>query len=721
MLRILRSLFVVILSLYTFPLHAHEPIRPLRISSAPTIDGLLDEPFWREAPVVSGFRTFIPDFGKEMPESTHVLVAYDSRNLYFAFRCFDPDPSTIKAEVTSRDNIRPHDWVCINLDSFNDRQALYGFYVNPLGIQGDSRFAAGTEDHSVDFIWHSAGRIGHDGYTIEIQIPLKSIRYADTNPVEMGVIFERRVSRRSEQATSPPLDPQRGFAFLMQMKPMLLYDIEHYTLVELLPAVTYSRRSSALAGSLAIEYEKTDLSLTTKYGITSDLILDATYNPDFSQVEADAGQVDVNLRYGLFFPEKRPFFLEGNEIFNLAGAGAFGADPLQAAVHTRTIVNPILGVKLSGKVGARSTLAALYALDEILDSRSQLTGEYAHFPIMRYKYTLTDDSYIGGLYTGRELNGHSNRVLGTDGVLRLGQSSQMEYHALASMTAQADTTRALSGHAVTVSYRYGTRDLDFGFGASTVASNFSAEAGYLIRTGVSSVSAMTRPKFYPSSDIVRRIDLELSSTQMLDHPSRLWETSNALSVITTFPRGVTARVRTTYATEVFLGKRFRRDGFLLSAGGQITRGLNVNVQYRRERALYFSAVPFQGYGSRSSLSLTYQSWDHLELNGSVQYVDFFRTSDSQKMYDYPLARVRLTYQVNKFLFVRGIVEYNKFRRTLLGDFLISFTYIPGTVVYAGYGTLYQRVRWDSTMYVDADPFREMRRGVFIKLSYLWRS
>ena len=285
-----RCFFLLLVS-FTLCQHsfASEPLRPIRTETPPIIDGRLEDAVWQRAPFVTGFRTFIPDFGRVMPESTVAYMAYDSRNIYFAFRCFDPDPSTIKAEITARDNIRPHDWICINLDSFNDQQSLYAFYVNPLGIQSDSRYAAGSEDFSVDFVWYSAGQLDEHGCTVEMGIPLKSIRYADHNPVEMSVFFERKVSRRQEHGSFPSLDPKRGYAFLTQMLPMEYPDLEHYTLFEILPAITYSERHRSSLGNLALEERLSEVSLTTKYGITSNLTLDGTYNPDFSQVEADAG------------------------------------------------------------------------------------------------------------------------------------------------------------------------------------------------------------------------------------------------------------------------------------------------------------------------------------------------------------------------------------------------------------------------------------------------
>ena len=154
-----------------------QPLKPLRTDTPPVIDGVLDDPVWTQAPSETGFKTWRPDFGKDMHEKTVVYYAYDRENLYFAYRCYDSEPSKIKASITARDTINQDDWVCLNLDTFNDQQSLYALYVNPLGIQGDSRFEGGQEDFTVDVVWYSAGRIDAEGYTIEIRIPFKSIRY----------------------------------------------------------------------------------------------------------------------------------------------------------------------------------------------------------------------------------------------------------------------------------------------------------------------------------------------------------------------------------------------------------------------------------------------------------------------------------------------------------------------------------------------------------------
>lgn len=698
------------------------PLRPTKAAVPPVIDGNLDDAIWQECPSVSNFKTFAPDFGRDGSEKTIGYMAYDSENLYFAFRCLDREVDKIKSVVSSRDNVGSDDWVCINLDSFNDQQSLYAFYVNPAGIQMDSRFAAGREDFSADVVWYSAGQMTPDGYTIEIQIPLRSIRYSATQPVEMSIFFERYITRLSEHSSFPELDPAKGMNFLTQMTPLLYPDVEHFTLFEVLPALTYSQKHKLDAGKMVIDERKGDLSLTTKYGITSDLILDGTYNPDFSQVEADAGQVDVNLRYALFYPEKRPFFLEGNEIYNVAATQMSAIDPVVSVLHTRMMVNPLVGAKLSGKIDAKNTIASLFVMDEMPTDETALYGDYAYFPIMRYKRSLTEDSYLGAIYAGRELRDHYNRILGVDGMLRVTQASMLQFNGLYSATKLDAASTQTPGHSIGVGYTSGTRDLDFELSANDVSKDFLAESGYITRTGIQGIAGLFRPKFYPQGGVFQRVSLELVSTQTRDLFANMWETYNYLALRPSFLGAMNATILYAYATEVFADQRFETGGLQTSVSGLLTKQLRASLTYRRGSAIYYSSAPYQGRSNRASATIIYQPTANLETNLSFVYSDFYRESDSEKIYEYPISRAKVTYQLNKYLFFRGIVEYNKYRRRLLTDFLASFTYIPGTVVHAGYGSLYERMEWDNTLfgYVNSDRFMESQRGFFFKMSYLWR-
>jgi hypothetical protein len=702
-----------------------EPLVPLRTDAPPVIDGVLDDPVWGQAPSVTGFETWRPDFGVLMTDQTEVYYAYDEANLYFAFRVHDSDPGQIKTSVAARDRIRADDWVAINLDSFGDEQSLYAFYVNALGIQSDTRYAAGREDPGFDAVWFSAGVIDDQGYTVEVQIPLKSIRFPSSDPVEMGIIFERNIPRRSEMGTYPPLDPAKGGSFITEMHPIVFESVKHYTLFELLPGVTHSQTNELVEDDLVNVDKENDLSLTVKYGITSELILDGTINPDFSQIESDAGQIDINLRSPLFFPEKRPFFMEGLENFNFAGSTQF--DPLRAVVHTRNIVEPILGGKITGKIGEKNTIAAIVARDEA--PIGPTVGDHTDFGIFRYKRTLTGDSYIGGFFTDRERQDGYNRLAGIDGLFRLNESSTLGYHGFFSRTLWSEDVAEphepgdishRDGHAVSVEYASTTREMTWEFLALDISKDFRTETGYVNRVGVSTFRAFAAPKFYPSESLIQRIEPEFVSEQTRDSFSGLWETYNRGSLPVSMPRSSSVSAGFNYSTEVYLGEKFDTSGLSLTGTSQVTRKLLIRLTAGHRRAIYYSEMPFQGRSQSLFGTLRYQATDKILGSLSYTYSNFTRESDGERIYDYAITRGRLTYQLNRYLFFRGIVEYNHFYDQVTTDFLASFTYIPGTVVHFGYGSLYERIAWHQGAYVPADRFQEASRGIFFKASYLWR-
>jgi len=700
--------------------YATEPLMPVRTHQPPTIDGVLDDDVWKEAPYETGFKTWYPDYGQSMAEETRVWFAYDRENLYFAFRCFDSQPDKIKASVTARDKIRPDDWICLNLDTFNDQQSLYALYSNPLGIQMDSRAIGDDEDVSVDVVWYSEGRIDDLGYTVEVRIPFKSIRFSHHDPVEMGVIFERRISRTSEMGTYPALDPMQGPNFYTQTRTLIYQDVKHYRLIEVLPAVTYGNTRSMDEGKLVFEGEDAEASLTTKVGITSHLVFDGTVNPDFSQVEADAGQVDFNQRFALFYPEKRPFFLEGREHFNFGGASS--GDPLGAVVHTRMIVDPLVGGKLTGKMGDNNTIALIYALDELPQELKQ--GEYAHFAIVRYKRALNQDSFIGGFLTARELDNSSNRVCGTDGQIRINGSSRIGFHAFLSQSEDRSQSTKDDGHALGVNYYYNTRDWLMNLRLHELSDDFQTETGYVTRIGITRIRAGVIRMFYPHSKFLLRIDPLVNNQFIYDKDSQQWENYNGLYLNFVLPRSSNLRIGYAYATEIFRFQKFSLSRISLDGQSQLTKQLYITGSYVYGKKIRYirdpGLLPYQGRGSTASASVVYQPSEKFHSRLDYTYEDFTRESDDVKEYDYSIVRFRNTYQMNRYLFFRIILEYNSFHEELLTDFLASFTYIPGTVIHIGYGSFYEKTRWVDDHYEDSSRFLETKRGLFFKASYLWR-
>jgi len=718
--RITKTVVLICICFQTITGQNENPIVPLRVSSPPSINGILDEEIWKNNPGIKEFKTFVPDYGKEMPFETTVWMAYDEENLYYAFRCADPEPSKIKVSVDARDKIRLDDWVCINLDSFNDQQTLYCIYSNANGIQMDTRYAAGKEDLGMDLVFYSAGKIDKDGYSVEIRLPLKSIRFSSREPVMMAATFERHISRLSTQGTFPPLDPDQGMAFLTQMQPIEYSGLKHYTLLEILPAVTYTNRSEQVEGKLTNVENNPQAGITLKYGITSQLILDATINPDFSQVEADAGQADANLRYQLFFPEKRPFFQEGNENFQIGSIGSSVMDPIVTLVHTRNIADPLAGVKLSGKAGPKNTLSAMYAADRVPEPYIETDGEYSHYPVLRFKRSLKDDGYLGVFGSAVENASLSNYVYGADGNLRTNKSSLLEFHTLFSVTEDPDLFEGTRpGHALGLNYHSEQRNIDYGFTAKDISEYFISNTGFIDRTGVTIFTGSVTPKIYTDSKIFRRFDFELTTGHLRDNIFDLWETYNHLNITSLIGGTFRTIFRINYSTEVYNGQKFNTSGGMIMVNGRVGTKLNGTIAYRLRNAVYYP-VPTQGYGNVFSADIRYLPTEKIHTQATVTFQDLFSSDTDEKLYDYLILRGRVTYQVNRYLFFRVIGEYNDYKESLNTDFLASFTYIPGTVFHIGYGSRFEYKSWNGTDYVPGDDLMEFKRGFFVKISYLFR-
>ena len=714
--RVIVILILIFTALQSPKVFAEEAVTVHPAQIPPIINGILDDAAWEKATRFENFKTIKPDYGKEPSQKTIAYMTYDAENLYFAFRCFDTEPDKIKTSVSSRDNMFQDDNAIIMLDTFNTMQEAYGLFLNPEGIQGDAMINAdGNGDATFDMVWYSKGTIDEEGYTVECRIPLQSIRFPGKETITLRVSFFRQIIRTSEQFSCPPMYADQG-SLLKQALPVSVSGWKYKRVVEILPALTHSTRQSTAQGKMQTDEKNTDFSLTGKVGLTSDLTLDGTYNPDFSQVEADAGQIDINLRYALFYPEKRPFFLEGNDIFQFAGNVEEG--PLATVVHTRTIINPIFGFKLAGKLGRKSSLAALYAMDDLPDDP---IDTHPDFMIARYKFALKEDSYIGGFYTGKEYGRGFNRVAGADGRFRLTQASIADFHLFGAFTQRNGSTETSSDHALGLHYQYATRKVIVDLGYQDISKDFQVDTGYVTRTGIRRVSALGMYRFYPKSDFFQRIEPFYWSFHLYDNEDKMWETVNLFTLRFWLPRSTMFRIDALIANEVFAGKRFGRGGPRIQATSQLTKHVYLTLFLGHTGSVYYDPEdPYQGYGNRLMGSIQFQPIEKLNFSLNISYVDFFRKSDKQKIYDYTIIRSRNTFQINKYVFLRTILEYNSFRDRLTLDTLVSFTYIPGTVIYAGYGSAFEKLEWDGSEYRESDNFYETKRGFFFKVSYLWR-
>jgi len=388
------------------------------------VDGVLDDEAWSKAEVIKLPYEWLPGDNIPAPVDTDCMLTYDEFHIYISFRCYDPEPKKIRAHLMDRDatdSLIQDDHINIMIDAFNDERRSFQFRVNPLGVQADANFSEleGYEDFSWDAIWASAGKIYDWGYAIEIGIPFNQLRFPQTKEEQTwGFSAERSWPRSVRHRMMSHVRNRNVSCILCQFNKISgLEKISPGRNLEFDPTLTANRTDIMPSqnfpdGNLQSGKAKAEPGITAKWGITPNLILNATANPDFSQVEADVAQLDVNTRFALYYPEKRPFFLEGGDFF---------LTPVQA-VFTRTVADPLWSTKLTGKIG-RSAVGFFATQDRInnlvfpsnQDSLLTSLDEKVFGGVLRYRYDVGKGSTLGLLYTGRAGEEYTNHVAGADG------------------------------------------------------------------------------------------------------------------------------------------------------------------------------------------------------------------------------------------------------------------------------------------------------------------
>ncbi len=423
-----------------------KPLHIPRLDKPPVIDGKLNDDVWKQAVVLRDFYQTNPGDNIEPSKPTDVFIGYDSRFLYIGVHAFD-DPSKVRASVARRDGVFGEDNVRIFLDTFNDQRKAYVLGWNPLGVQQDGILTeGGNTDYSVDIVMESKGEVTSDGWTLEVAIPFKSLRYEAGKDKLWGFHIWRNIDRLNDEIDSwVPLSRDRPGLLTQAAHLTGLEGISTERTLEIIPSLTLSKtakRVSALPagspilidpGRLLNKPIKFDPGLSLKYGLTPTVTLDMAINPDFAQVEADQTVVTTNQRFPIFFQEKRPFFLEGIDIFQT---------PLQP-VHTRAIVDPDVALKLTGKRG-RNTFGILLASDnapgnfteeERVDVNAlpiirRFLDKNAYVAVLRLKRDVGKESSVGLLATSYDFIEKHNKLLSIDGRFKLDPQTVFSFQLL---------------------------------------------------------------------------------------------------------------------------------------------------------------------------------------------------------------------------------------------------------------------------------------------------
>ena len=698
-----------------------------RLGAAPAIDGVLDDQAWagEPQPLGDGWRSYNPLHGDSIPQKTSVWVAYDDHAVYVAFRCDDPEPAGIKTSITRRDNIFPDDWIGLSLDSLGTGQTAYHLMVNPSGIQLDMvNTVSGDEDSSPDWVWESAGRPTPTGYAVEVRLPLQMLRFRGGPEVRMGILFWRRVSRSGVSVAWPALQPGR-WVFDTHAT-LILRDLAARRVGELIPSAVYSHDDSLGDTRDWLSDDTGDFGLSGKWGMSSTVTLEATLNPDFSQVESDAVQVEVNQRFPVFFSEKRPFFMEGAAAFNLAG-NAQGDASMLYAVHTRRIVDPIFGAKLTGSLG-RLSFASLTAVDQapgrVADPHDPLHGREKLWQVTRGQVSLAPGSYAGILGTWTSLASRDNGTLAADLNLRVSRSQRLTAFVIGSATAGGGEP-AREDVGSQVAYGYSSLRVTAQAQVEHYGRDFVMDTAFLNRVGFTAGWAYVDYNFYPDKTRhpwIRRISPFTFVQVGRDRLQRADEYVSVTGVRLSFSRQGFVRVDGVVGKEPWQGRQYDSDRVRLSAQGQVFRWLRPYGNVNWGGAVYYDTLaPFQGRSINGTLGATIQPNGRLTHNIEYYRVDFDNAASGARVYTVTLLNTRTTYQFTKALAARAIVQYDSQRERVLTDFLGSYEPRPGTVVFVGYGSLYERRTWETDHWLAREgPYLTTRRGVFFKASYLYR-
>ena len=701
-------------------------LRATRLSRPPVIDGILDDEAWTTATLPAGtWLSYNPLHGDRIPQQTTVWVAYDADALYVAFKCDDPDPSQIKTSITRRDNIWNDDWVGLSLDALGTGQVAYHLMVNPSGIQLDMiNTIAGYEDTSPDWVWDSAGRVNDSGYAVEIRLPLQTIRFAGGAEVGMGILFWRRVSRIGVSVAWPALEPGK---WVFEKHARLAFsDLQSRRVRELIPSATYSRADTRQTPTSWDNDDTGDLGLSAKWGLSSTVVLDATVNPDFSQVESDAFQVEVNQRFPVYYSEKRPFFMEGAGLFNLAGNGQGDASMLYA-VNTRTIVDPIFGAKLTGALG-RVTFGTLTAVDQAPgrtdDPSDPLHGKEKLFQVARAQMSLKPGSYAGALATFTSLNGRTNAVGGADLSLKFAGSQQVTAFILGAAT-DDPVEQASSGLALQANYSFSSQRVNVSGQVEHYDEQFVMDTAFLNRTGITNGWGYVDYNFYPDKDRhpwIRRITPFTFFQGGRDRVQRGDEYISVSGARLSFTRQGFFRIDRSFVKEPWQGQEYEGGRWRMFGNVQLFRWLRPYGNVNWGTAIYYDDIdPFLGESVAMSAGTLFQPNGRFSEDIEFTRIVFDRESTGERVYSVNILNTRTTFQFSKALAARAIVQYDSQRHRVLTDFLGSYEPRPGTVLYAGYGSLYEQRDYVNADWIEGQGrYLTTRRGLFLKASYLYR-
>ncbi|MCP5102015.1 MAG: carbohydrate binding family 9 domain-containing protein, partial [bacterium] len=670
------------------------------------------------------------------PVKTECLVTFDKSKLYIAFKCFDPEPGKIRAHLMDRDSMDTFvqdDNVGFMLDTFNDERRAFQFRVNPLGVQADAIFSEmeGYEDFSWDAIWKSAGKITGFGYVVELAIPFNQLRFPRGKGVQTWGFEANRSYPRTvrHRMTSHVIDRNRDCNLCQFNKLTGFAGISPGKNIEITPTLTAGRtdnREDFPGGAMAAGEIDVQPGITARWGITPNLMLNAAVNPDFSQVEADVAQLEVNTRFALRYPEKRPFFLESADLF---------LTPMEA-VFTRTVYDPVWGAKLSGKVGknALGFFAAQDRYNNLVFPSNQGSAvaaleENVLGGVFRYRRDVGEGSTMGLLYTGRSSDNYYNHVAGVDGFFRLTKTKTVNVQYLHSRTdypgevaqSYGQEDEPFDGHALYAQFKHRGRNMYYLFQYEDFSTGFRADSGFIPRVDMRKMIGMIHPVIWgKEGGWFERIGLRVLGTNITDGHNNLTDRDLEFAASINLPLQTYVFSAFHIQKEFFNGITYDKNRVEFLMEMKPVGGLRYTIY-----SAFGDAIDYTNSRPAKSLllnpSVEFGIGKHLNLN--VNHLFERLSLDGEKIYTANLLQAKLIYNFNVRTFARVILQYTDINRNpdlypdsvepetnaFFTQFLFSYKINPQTVLFLGYS--------DNQLGFRGIDITRTDRTFFLKLGY----
>lgn len=706
------------------------------VDAEANVDGHLDDPIWQQALRVPLTIETRPGENVAPPVETEVYLAENGRTLFVGFDASDPRPHEVRAFLRDRDSAWDDDFVGIVLDTFNSERQAVEFFANPLGVQMDAfnDDVNGNEDDSWDAIWDSAGRITERGYQVEMAIPLQQLRFRASDRAQVwGVDLLRFYPRDKRHRISN--NPQRRGTncYLCQLSKMQGFGCakpgKNLTVAPTLTVSQSAIRDDLVNDPLVTGDADPEFGLDVRWGISPDVTLIGTLNPDFSQVEADTAQLDVNNTFALFFPEKRPFFLDGADFF---------ATPTRA-VFSRNIADPDYGIKLLARQNGNS-----YGVFFAEDTRTNLL-----FPGAQGSNTTTlaidstalagrarrdigDALTLGALVTNRQGDGYRNTVAGFDGRYRFNDNNKLQLQYLASDTRYPDATAAefdqpsgsFAGHSLFSSYRYRTRDWLFRINYDDVDKNYRADLGFIPKVGFDRWVIGGSRTWYPEDGALSEFgvggDWDITHTD----DGRMLEKETEINFYAQGPLQSYTEAGTGIRDRLFNDVLFRENFYFFYGEFQPVGGWFLAFFAETGDQIDFDNTRL-GELVELSPRVTANIGRHFQARLRHNWAALDTTSGSN-IFTVNLTDLRLTYQFSVRSFLRLVVQYQDIERdpalyiddvdarsrNLGTQLLYSYKVNPQTVIFLGYSDAAERGG-------DLASFTTSERTFFAKFGYAW--